>query len=85
MWQDKVLAICNAVFIVTMLYQVFDNQRRKRCGISLFTSTLTFLTLYIMSFTFNSLNLFWAAGSAFMSATLWAITAIQKMYWRKSA
>jgi uncharacterized BrkB/YihY/UPF0761 family membrane protein len=84
MWQDKVIAACNAVFIITMAYQVYDNFRRKNCGISLFTSILTFATLYIMAFTFNTLRLSWAASSSFMTATLWLAAAMQKIYWRKN-
>jgi len=81
MWQDTVIAACNAVFMVSIAFQVYRNHADGECGMSPWTSSSTAVTLYIMSYTFNTLHLSWGAFSSLVSATLWLAMLIQYFFY----
>lgn len=73
--QDFILASGAIIFCLALLPTIFTHDKP-----SLFTSIPTLLVLYAFSLTYLSLDLKFACGTTFISATLWDIIAIQKLY-----
>jgi hydrogenase-4 membrane subunit HyfE len=84
MWQDNVIAVCSGFFIITLVYQVVDNFRKKMCGFAPFTSGVTAVALYVMSYAFHTLRLTWSSVSSLVTASLWTCALVQYFAYRRS-
>ena len=78
-WQDLVISFVNIVFSISLIPQVIYGYKLKKGLITLKTSIPTTLGLYVMSFTFFSLKLYYSAALGALTATLWLILFIQKL------
>lgn len=73
MWQDYILTIGSVVFSVALVPAVLAREKPP-----LSTSAPTFFFLYLFSFVYATLTLWMSALTAFITATLWLILAIQR-------
>lgn len=78
-WQDILISVVNVVLSSSIAYQVYLGFRNKKGYLSLFTSSLSFLGLYVISATFFSLALYYSAIITAISATLWLTLFVQKI------
>ena len=78
-WQDIVISLVNIVFSISLIPQVIHGYKLKKGLITLKTSIPTTLGLYVMSFAFFSLKLYYSAALGALTATLWLILFIQKL------
>lgn len=72
-WQDVVFTIGALVAIFALLPSVFSSNKPD-----IKTSTLTAAILTAFSFTYFSLNLYFASVVTFATAAVWAVLAWQK-------
>lgn len=83
MWQDKAILFCNAMFIISVAYQVYTNFMSKKCGVSIYTSLSTSIVLIFMTYTLYSLNLILSSLSSFISSILWLVIFFQKISFKE--
>ena len=55
-WQDLVIFIVNIALSYSLSYQVYTGYKEKKGNLTLTTSSITFIGLYIISLTFFSLS-----------------------------
>lgn len=72
-WQDLVLALASLVFALALVPTILGKDKP-----TLATSVPTAITLYVITADYITLSLWFAASTAFLSATCWAIIAVQK-------
>lgn len=77
-WQDITLAICNALFVYSLIPQVYHQFKIKKGLVTAQTSAITALALYVVGFVFLTLKLYVAAVVDFTTATLWTVLLIQR-------
>lgn len=75
MWQDTVIAICQLAFLPSMLPTLLGSDKP-----ALATSILNAVIVSIIVLTFVTLELWFSVITGFITASIWAILAIQK--WR---
>jgi len=76
-WQDLVISIVNIVFSISLVPQVIHGFKEKKALITFATSIPTFLGLYVLAFTFFTLDLYYSSILSFLTATLWLVLFIQ--------
>jgi hypothetical protein len=72
-WQDIVLACGSVTFTLALIPSI-----RSKHKPALATSILTFLVLVVVTCTYASLSLWFAAVSAFINGAAWLTLVIQK-------
>ena len=83
LWQDIVLTATNIVFGVSLIPQVYHGFKAKVGPIKLHTSIPTFVGLYVVTFTFVTLSLYFSAISAFFTGTLWLLLFLQRVWYHR--
>jgi hypothetical protein len=83
MWQDLIIALCNILFSYSLGYQVIYGYLKKKANLTIQTSLLTTIGLYIMSICFFTLNLKFSGIISFLNGTLWLILLIQSIKYKK--
>jgi len=83
MWQDIVLMIVSILLSYALIPQVIKGFKSKRRLISTETSIITFLGLYVASYIYLTLNLYFTTIVTFITGTLWLILFIQSMIYKK--
>lgn len=78
-WQDIVISIVNIVFSLALVPQVYYNFKNKVGSVVISASLPTFLGLYVLTFTFYTLNLYYSTIVSFMTGSFWLILFIQKL------
>jgi hypothetical protein len=81
-WQDTAIAIANFTFVYSLAYQVYHTFKKKKCTITLVTSSLTSIALFVTAVTFFSLDLFWSAFAASINTCLWATLFVQGLKYK---
>ncbi len=82
MWQDIVMMIVIIVFSLSLVPQIYEGYKQKKGFITLATSLPTFLGLYVLTFCYYTLSLYFAAGTSFLTGTLWFILFVQKIMYK---
>ena len=75
MWQDYVIAIVSLLFGVILLPQFKDTWTGKTI-LNLYTAGLTTIGLYILGFTFITLNMWISVTAEFISGSVWLLLFI---------
>jgi hypothetical protein len=75
MWQDYVIAIVSLLFGVILLPQLKDTWHGKTI-LNLYTAGLTTVGLYILGFTFFTLNMWISVIAEIISGTIWLLLFI---------
>jgi uncharacterized protein with PQ loop repeat len=83
MWQDIVLMIVSILLSYALIPQVIKGFKSKRRLISIETSIITFLGLYVASYIYLTLNLYFTTIVTFITGTLWLILFIQSIIYKK--
>lgn len=81
-WQDIVITIATIIFSIALIPQVHYGFKHKIGTIKLATSGPTFAGLYVMSFTFWTLDLYLSTIINFTTATLWLLLFLQKLIYK---
>lgn len=82
MWQDIVMMVVIIVFSVALLPQIYEGYKQKKGFITLGTSIPTFIGLYILSFCYYTLSLYFATATSLIAGTLWLILFVQKIVYK---
>ena len=78
-WQDLVVGLCSIILGYAIVPEVYSNYKNKKPSVTYQTSFITFVGLYVLSFTFFSMNLYFGAFVDFLTATLWLALFIQRI------
>lgn len=81
-WQDLVLTFANIIFAVSLIPQVYKGFKTKTGPITPATSIPTSVGLYIITFAFYSLALYYSAILSFVNGTFWFILFLQRIIYR---
>jgi len=71
-WQDAVFAVGNMIFFISLLPTVFAIEKP-----SVLTSIPTGIVLFIFTYAFFTLSLWYGAITSFLAAIAWSILAFQ--------
>lgn len=82
-WQDILLSLSNILFTYSIFWQVYYGFKNKKGYITLQSSSITTLGLLVMSFTFLSLGLYFAAIVSLINGTLWYTLLLQRVIYPK--
>lgn len=82
MWQDILLMIVSILLSYALIPQVIDGFKSKRKLVSIQTSTITFLGLYVASYIYLTLNLYFTTIITFLTGTLWLTIFIQGILYK---
>jgi hypothetical protein len=72
-WQDLVFTVGSLVFTVALWPSI-----RSKHKPALHTSVLTAFVLFLFAITYLSLSLYFSAATTLLTASAWAILAVQK-------
>ena len=78
-WQDIVITFANILFSLSLIPQVYHGFRKKKSEIVLLASIPTFTGLYVLAFTFLTLDLIFSSAMSFITGTMWFILFIQRL------
>ena len=73
MWQDTVIAICQLAFLPSMIPTIIGKDKP-----AFLTSFFNAIIVGIITFTFVTLGLWFSVLTGALTASIWAILAIQK-------
>jgi len=82
-WQDILLSLSNILFTYSLTWQVYYGFKNKKGYLTLQSSFITTVGLFVISFTFLSLGLYFAAIVSLINGTLWYILLLQRMIYHK--
>jgi len=81
-WQDMIIFITNLFFSYALVPQVYLGFKKKKGYIHLQTSLINSAGMYLVSFCFFTLRLYFSTVLGLATATLWAVLAIQKFVYK---
>ncbi len=79
LWQDIIITLINIVFSVSLIPQIYHGFKHKVGPIQYHPSVPTFLGLYIITFTYLSLHLYFSAAMSLVTGTLWLTLCVQRV------
>ena len=83
-WQDIVIFVIMIAFSYALFPQVYLGFKKKKGFVSLQTSLITFIGMYILSVIYLTLNLYFSAVIGFVTGTLWFILFLQRIIYVKA-
>jgi len=81
-WQDAVITIIMIAFSYALIPQVYQGFKQKKGFINLQTSIITSLGMYILTFTYITLELYFSATMGLINAILWTTLFFQKIIYK---
>jgi|TARA_B100001971_G_scaffold196795_1_gene204926 hypothetical protein len=81
-WQDIIITITIIAFSYALLPQIYQGFKQKKGFINLQTSVITALGMYVLTFVYFTLKLYFSTIMAFITGTLWAILFAQKLSYK---
>lgn len=82
-WQDIVITCASILFSVSLIPQVYSGFKEKIGPIKFQTSIPTFIGLYVVSFVYYTLSLYFSSVITFITGTVWLILFIQRLIYKK--
>ena len=82
-WQDIVLTVVSWVFAAALIPQIVHGFRDKVGPIRHQTSVPTFVGLFIISFTYWTLDLPYSMITTFLVGLMWFILFVQRLLYHK--
>ena len=82
-WQDIVIGIASIFLCIALIPQIIKGLKTRKKNISLLTALITTLGMYILAFTYSTLNLPFSTIIAIVTGTLWLILFIQSIIYKK--
>ena len=83
-WQDIVIFTIMILFSYALVPQVYLGFKKKKGFVNLQTSLITFIGMYILSFIYFTLNLYFSAIIGIVTGTLWFILFLQRIIYVKA-
>ena len=81
-WQDIVIMLVNIALGDALVPQIIKDFKAKKCEVTIQTSAVSAISLYIMAIAVFTLNLYFSAAITFLDAILWTIILIQKFRYK---
>ena len=78
-WQDVIIAVIMLSFSYALIPQILQGFRQKKGLINLQTSTITAIGMYVITFTYLTLHLYFSTIISFTTAILWTVLFFQKI------
>ncbi|MFH1585448.1 MAG: hypothetical protein ABIB79_01635 [archaeon] len=78
-WQDIILTVCILSFSYALIPQIYSGFREKKGLINFQTSLITTLGMYIIAFTYLTLDLIFSMIMATLAGSFWLILLIQRI------
>ena len=78
-WQDIVISIANVLFTYSLIKQVYHGFKKRKGFLTIQSSLLTTLGLYIMAFAMLTLKLYGSAIIMGINGTLWLMLFFQRI------
>jgi len=82
-WQDILISITTILLAYALIPQIIKGFKTKRKTITIQTSLITLIGMYILCFAYLTLNLIFSTIVAFITGTLWLILFIQSIIYKK--
>ncbi len=83
-WQDVVITISGIVFSLSLFPQVYHGYKHKVGPITYHTSIPTFLGLFVISFAYYTLGLYFSSVVCFITGLVWFSLFVQRKMYHKS-
>ena len=83
-WQDIVIAIINIVFGYSLVYQVYIGFKEKKGFLSLQTSLLTTIGLFVLAVIYLTLNLYISTLVTLITGIFWFLLLVQRLIYKKA-
>ena len=81
-WQDIIITIVIISFSYALLPQIYQGFKKKKGFINLQTSGITGLGMYVLTFVYFTLELYFSTFMVFIGGILWSILFIQKIIYK---
>ena len=81
-WQDIVITIVIIAFAYALIPQIYQGFKQKKGFINLQTSGITSIGMYVITFVYFTLSLYFSTIIGFITGTLWAILFFQKLIYK---
>ncbi len=81
-WQDIVITISIILFAYALVPQIIKGFKKRKQDIALQTSILTSAGMYAITIAYFTLNLTFSTIISAIGGTLWAVIAIQKIFYK---
>tara|TARA_Y100000296_G_scaffold81603_1_gene109153 strand:+ start:729 stop:980 length:252 start_codon:yes stop_codon:yes gene_type:complete len=81
-WQDIVITITIIAFGYALIPQVYQGFKQKKGFINLQTSGITALGMYVITFVYFTLKLYFSTIVVFITAVFWTILFAQKIVYK---
>ncbi len=81
-WQDNVIFITILCLTYALVPQVIKGFKEKRGYIALQTSSITATGMYVMAFTYFTLELYFSAFITLVTALLWSTLLCQRIRYK---
>jgi hypothetical protein len=81
-WQDLVIMIVNIALGYALIPQIIDSFKTKKCEVTVQTSAVSSISLYVMAIAVLTLNLYLSAIITLLDAILWTILLFQKLTYK---
>ncbi len=82
MWQDIVITVSIILFAYALIPQIVKGFRKRKQDILLQTSLITAIGMYAITIAYLTLGLIFSTITAAITGTLWAIIALQKIFYK---
>ena len=79
--QDIAMGICSVIFFFALFPQVQSDWQKKKTGVKLSTSLITYSALVGVAVSLATLGCLFSATIVFATSILWGILAAIKMYY----
>ncbi len=83
-WQDIVIAVSNALFGYSLIFQVYTGFKEKKGFLTIQTSLLTTIGLYALSLAYLTLKLYLSTIIGLFNGTMWLLLLIQRIVYKKA-
>lgn len=81
-WQDFVIGATNILLSYALVPQIYDGMKKQKALVHIQTSLISAVSLFILSFTVFTLDLYFATITTFLGGLLWFILLLQKLIYK---
>jgi hypothetical protein len=81
-WQDIVISLAQIVLTASLIPQIYTGFKKRRGLIMLSTSIPTAIGIYVLSFCYYTLGLYFSSIIGAIMATLWLVIVLQRVLYR---
>ena len=78
-WQDLTISVVNLLLVYSIIPQIYQGFKRKKGFITIQTSFITSIGLYVIAFAVFTLGLYFSSIVITVNATLWLVLLIQRI------